>query len=273
MLEPMKRGTVLALNALNQAFYAAIAAEWSETRKHSWPGFERVAALSDERQARRSGPGSSASKSEPLRVLDVGAGDGRFAAFLNERWPDANAAFEYLGLDASAKLLDHARSRRFGSHLRFERWDFIVDERALPSGPFDLVLLFGVLHHVPSFELRAQLVRELAQRTAAGGIFAMTFWRLDRDPRFESRVRSFAQFNASAHLAIDEGDLEPGDTLLAWGSQGSALRYCHFSDASETEALITAAGLPVIARFDADGRGNALNEYVVFAGESVLNTP
>jgi SAM-dependent methyltransferase len=265
----MKRGTVLALNALNQAFYQAIAAEWSETRKHPWPGFERVAALSDERRARGPrgvGLGLSASKSEALRVLDVGAGDGRFAAFLNERRPLTNAAFEYLGLDASEKLLEHARSRGFGSHVQFERCDFIADELALPTGAFDLVLLFGVLHHVPSFELRAQLVRELAQRTAAGGIFALTFWRLDRDPRFESRVRSFAQFNASARVAIDEADLEPGDTLLSWGTQGGALRYCHFPDASETEALIAAAGVPAIARFEADGRGNALNEYVVFVG-------
>jgi tRNA (uracil-5-)-methyltransferase TRM9 len=248
MLPAMKRETVLALNALNQAFYAAIAPEWSESRRHPWPGFERVLSLSSAARAR-------------LRVLDVGAGDGRFAAFL-QATRVSDEPFEYLGLDASESLLTRARSRGLGSNIRFERTDFLRDDDALPSLQFDLVVLFGVLHHVPAFERRCQLLAELAQRVAAGGLLALTFWRLDRDPRFAKRVRSFADYNAQSAEPITEADLEPGDVLLSWGDQ-TALRYCHFPDAHETEALIAATGLPAIARFDADGRGDALNEYVV----------
>jgi SAM-dependent methyltransferase len=252
MLPAMKRETVLALNALNQAFYAAIAPEWSESRRHPWPGFERVWS-----QARARTPAPAR-----LRVLDVGAGDGRFAAFLAARRP-ASEPFDYLGIDASERLLDHARSRALGSGVRFERLDFLVDEHAIPRGPFDLIALFGVLHHVPGCERRRQLLAELAQRVAAGGMLAMTFWLLDRDPRFEKRLRSFADYNLHATEPIDPADLEPGDTLLTWGEQ-SALRYCHFPDARETEASIAATGLRVLDRFEADGRGDALNEYVVF---------
>lgn len=252
MLPAMKRETVLALNALNQAFYAAIAPEWSESRRHAWPGFERVWAL-----ARACVPSPRA-----LRVLDVGAGDGRFAAFLEAQRPAAEP-YAYLGIDASERLLDHARQRGLGDRVRFECADFLRDERALPRERFELVALFGVLHHVPGFERRRQLLADLAQRIAPGGVLAITFWRLDRDPRFEKRVRSFTDYNRHAAEPIDEADLEPGDTLLAWGDQ-SALRYCHFPDARETEALIAATGLPVVDRFEADGRGDALNEYVVF---------
>jgi SAM-dependent methyltransferase len=256
MLPAMKRETVLALNALNQAFYAAIAPEWSDSRRHPWPGFERVWS-----QARARSPSPA-----QLRVLDVGSGDGRFAAFLDARRP-ASEPFDYLGIDASERLLDHARRRGLGAGVRFERADFLLDERALPEGPFELIALFGVLHHVPAFERRRQLLADLARRVAARGLLAVTFWRLDRDARFEKRVRSFAQYNAHANEPIEEADLESGDTLLAWGEQ-SALRYCHFPDARETEALIRATGLRVLDRFEADGRGAALNEYVVFENEN-----
>jgi tRNA (uracil-5-)-methyltransferase TRM9 len=254
MLPAMKRETVLALNALNQAFYEAIAPEWSESRRHPWPGFERVLKL-----LRAEVPSV-----QPLRVLDVGAGDGRFAEFLNSQ-READERFEYLGIDASERLLEHARSRGLGEGARFEHADFL-EEGSLPAGPFELVVLFGVLHHVPSFERRRQLLAEVAQRVAPGGLLALTFWRLDRDPRFAKRVRSFADYNRDATEPISESDLEPGDTLLSWADQ-PALRYCHFPDAAETDALIAAAELRVLARFEADGRGDALNEYVVLVAQ------
>jgi hypothetical protein len=100
------------------------------------------------------------------------------------------------------------------------------------------------------------LLAQLAQLVAAGGTLALTFWRLDRDPRFAKRLRAFADYD------LPEADLEPGDYLLGWSTAGPP-RYCHFPDASETEALIASAHWPVHARFQADGRGNALNEYVL----------
>lgn len=253
MLEPMKRETVLALNELNQVFYARIARQWSETRRYAWPGFTRVLEVA---------PPTAAGA---FRVLDAGAGDGRFAAFLHERLSPPPAGLAYLGIDASAALLSTARTRQLGAAYRFDTADFIRDEAGLPEGPFELIVLFGVLHHVPSFALRRGLVERLARRTAAGGHLALTFWRLDRDARFAKRVRSIARYNRVAARPIEESDLEPGDTLLAWGEDEAAVRYCHFADASETEALIDAAGLPTIARFEADGRGGRLNEYVVFS--------
>jgi SAM-dependent methyltransferase len=248
----MKRETVLALNALNRAFYDAIAPEWSESRRQPWPGFEKVLELI---RGHRLATG-------PVRVLDVGTGDGRFAAFLEAR-KQRSERFAVLGIDSSERLLAHAEARGLPD-ARFELADFLVDAGALPAGPFELVALFGVLHHVPSHACRRELLAALAARVAMGGLLAFTFWRLDRDPRFAGRVRAVAEYNRTAATPIDETDLEPGDTLLGWGNQ-AALRYCHFPDPSETDALIEATGLRVIARFDADGRGNALNEYVVLA--------
>ena len=54
---------------------------------------------------------------------------------------------------------------------------------ALPSGPFSLVALMGVLHHVPGRETRAALVAAAADRLAPGGLLALTLWRFAGRPR------------------------------------------------------------------------------------------
>jgi SAM-dependent methyltransferase len=253
MLAGMRRQTVLALNALNQAFYAAIAPEWSETRRHAWPGFGRVLEVARDRVGRAG----------RLHVLDVGAGDGRFAAYLSQQ--RSAAGVEYLGIDASAALLEHARARELGPGFRFQHADFIRQPlpAAGPEGGYHLIGLLGVLHHVPSFACRAELLRQLAGQLAPRAVLAITFWRLDRDVRFASRCLDWARYNAEASQPIDLLDIEPGDTLLRWGAGDAPPRYCHFPDARETEALLEASELDVIDRFKADGKSGELNDYVL----------
>jgi hypothetical protein len=78
---------------------------------------------------------------------------------------------------------------------------------------------------------------------------------LDEDPRFASRI-------VPCTLVPSE-DLEPGDTFLRWGAADAPPRYCHFADAAEVLALCDTTGLSRVAHFRSDGRGDALNEYVV----------
>lgn len=249
----MRPDTILALNAINRAFYAAIAPEWSQSRRHAWPGFAR---LLERTLARTPNDGR-------LRVLDVGAGDGRFAAYLSQQ-PTA-AKVDYLGLDASQALVAHARGRGLAANYVFMHGDFVADEvaSAIPSGPYELVVLLGVLHHVPSFARRLELLRVLGNRLAPHGVCAFTVWRLDRDPRFERRRLTFAEYNAHAEHPIDLGDLEPGDTLVRWGAGSAPPRYCHFPSELELQELLSASQLRVHARFCADGKTGVLNEYIL----------
>jgi hypothetical protein len=228
------RATQLALNAINKTFYARMADEFSASRRHDWPGFRRMLARLATRKPRA-----------PLRVLDVGAG-------LQSVWPEA---IEYVGIDACPALLARARQRALSSNFQFREADLIESplRAALPDGPFDLVALFGVLHHLPAQTFRATLLCALAERLAVQGMLAITFWRLDEDPRFASRVVPFDR----------AWSLEPGDTLLRWGSHDAPPRFCHFPDAAEIEALIAATHLHPLDRFRADGRNDQLNEYVL----------
>ena len=131
--------------------------------------------------------------------------------------------------------------------------------RALPEGPFDLVALFGVVHHVPGEDARSALLAAAATRVAPFGVLAYTLWRCDEDPRFarrSARGRALAQQLLAGHA------LEPGDHLLGFGDGG--LRYCHRVDDAEAERLIAATALEPVVRFHADAaEGEGGNDYTV----------
>ena len=244
----MNRATQLALNRLNQRFYAQVAEQWPHKRKHPWPGFQRVY----EHLAAHSGE---------TNVLDLGCGDGRFAQFLADR----RASCTYLGIDNSPALLDVAARRTLPEKFRFQRADFVETppHELLQGAQFQLITLFGVLHHVPGRDQRSALLRELAQHVAPNAHLAFTVWRLDEDPRFPSRTVAFETFNQSAQEPLELAQLEPGDTLLRWDDQSETPRYCHFPDAAELSQLIAATGLIECERYRADGHLNRMNEYVV----------
>ena len=253
----MDRVTQLALNRINQRFYASIAHQWQDKRKRAWPGFERI--WQGSLAAVRGDADSSG------HVLDVGCGDGRFAQFLADLGnPAEQGSLSYLGLDNSPALLDLARQRALGPAFCFEHADMLLDDLTpkLLSMRFQLVSVFGVLHHIPGFAQRAALLRTLAQHLSPTGRLVVTVWRLDEDPRFASRSLDFEHYNQSAVDPIDLAQLEPGDRLLRWDNQPSP-RYCHFPDADELARLIASTGLHERERFRADGHHNRMNEYVV----------
>lgn len=236
------------LQSLNRDFYEKHAGSFDSTRDHPWPGFRRVL---------------DRLPSGPRTLLDAGCGNGRFALFLAET---ERVDVAYTGIDASQALLSSCRKRTrhlSRSPLRFVRCD-LLQERDLPVGPFDAIVLFGVLHHVPGFEQRVKLITRLASRLAPGGFLAATLWRFGSDPRVAGRTVAWQD----QPIGIDPAELEPGDHLLRWGTSPDVVRYCHFVDDPEVERLLARAGeagLELIDRFRSDGKTGDLNEYLVWS--------
>lgn len=255
----MKSEIRARLRALNRDFYRRRASEFSDTRDHPWPGWERVVTgvLAVPRPA----------ESEPLRVLDVGCGNGRFALYLAEAW---NGQVAYHGLDASAELLAVAaeRTRDLGDlETTLDCLDVLGEPvgEGLPEGPYDLVAAFGLLHHVPGARQREALVYALAQRVSSGGWLAISAWQFGRSERMLRRVIPWEAYPPED--PIDSAELEPGDHLLSFGDRTEAPRYCHHCDTEELDALARAPEPATgwrLERFDADGRSGDLNHYLVF---------
>ncbi|MCC7207566.1 MAG: class I SAM-dependent methyltransferase [Anaerolineae bacterium] len=238
----MDAASIKRLNDLNRAFYALTVTDFDESRGRPWPGWRRLLP-------------HLAGKPSPVRVLDVGCGNGRFGRFLAR---NVAAEVRYHGLDFSPALLDAARDAfaRMGilADAVLEACDVLAD--GLPDGVYDLVAAFGLLHHVPGGENRRALVRALAERLAPGGLLVFTGWRFYEYERFRERIEPWPDGVAR----------EPGDFLLDWRrghAANTALRYCHHIDDAEQDALIAASGLERVETFRADGHTGDINSYAL----------
>jgi SAM-dependent methyltransferase len=231
----MDDATARYLNDLNRAFYAQTATEFHATRGAAWPGWSRLLLYLH----------------PSLRVLDLGCGNGRFGVFLAEH---GQTPLVYHGIDAEPRLLDFARSALHSlADVRpvLDQADLLTDP--LPAQAYDLVVMFGLLHHVPGLERRRRLVTEAAARVVPGGLLTFACWRFMDFARFRERIVAWPP-----EIAVEQGDY-----LLDWRRGERALRYCHYIDDDEQAALIAAAGLEFIDSYRADGEDGRANSYAI----------
>lgn len=232
----MDKQTRAQLNQINRDFYATTATEFDATRGRAWVGWEQLHTTIN----------------RPIRsVLDVGCGNGRFGVFLADHQTEP---FAYHGMDNSPKLLAFAQETLAGyAYLSPEltEHDVIMDD--LPDGEYDLVVLFGVIHHVPGYEQRKVFMQSLASRVADGGYLVFAAWRFYEQERFRKRIVDWD----------DDREVEKHDYLLDWRRGERALRYCHYVDDAEHQKLCDATGLQIVADYRADGSTHDLNRYTI----------
>ncbi len=191
----------------------------------------------------------------PLSVLDVGCGNGRFGVFLAQHLEPE--AITYYGIDHNAALLERARAALNLGRLRAELEDRDIVLQPPDTGAYDLVGLFGVLHHIPGSEHRRSLMRTLAQRVKPGGLLAFAAWRFYDFARFRERIVPWP----------DDLDVEPGDYLLDWRRGEHTLRYCHYVNETEHAELVKETGLVELITYRADGRTHDINCYSLLRKE------
>jgi len=240
----MDAATITRLNQINRDFYRITADEFDQTRGEAWPGWERLLPY----------------LRAPLSVLDVGCGNGRFGVFLYDNLvgamgePSQQPQINYHGIDSNAALLGHAwkaLENLPGINVTLEERDIV--ENPPDVGAYDLVALFGVLHHIPGYTERQALMRQLAERVKPGGLLAFACWRFYEYERFRGRIVPWPQ----------DIQVEPGDYLLDWRRGTPALRYCHYVDDAEHAALVEATGMREILSYRADGQSGDANRYSI----------
>ena len=234
----MDEHTVKRLNQINREFYQITAENFDATRGRPWPGWDNLLAYLH----------------APLTVLDVGCGNGRFGLFLHDHF---STTLTYHGVDSNPALLEKAQIALSDIDARLSLRDVI--EHPPDTGTFDLVALFGVLHHVPGRDQRRDFVRALAERVAPGGLLAFSAWRFYEYERFRERIAPWPE----------DFQVEPGDYLLDWRRGATALRYCHYMDDSEHAELIAASGLRNLTTYRADGFAGDVNCYSLLKRDTV----
>lgn len=98
-----------------------------------------------------------------VRVLDFGCAEGQALDMI----PPERGPFEYVGVDASASLIEAAEARHPDREFRLMPSDGRIPAQ---NGEFDFAIVLGVLHHVPNV---SHYLAELARILRMGGILIL----------------------------------------------------------------------------------------------------
>jgi SAM-dependent methyltransferase len=167
-----------------------------------------------------------------------------------------------VGLDAVPELIDVARAQT-DRLVNISAQFYVVDVArpgwggALPDAPFDCAVALAVLHHIPSFGLRVQVLREMAGLLGLDGCLILSTWQFLDSARMRRKIVDWAE------VGLPEEALDPGDYLLDWKRGGRGLRYCHLVDEAEVQHLATESGLRMRHTFRAGGREGNLSLFAV----------
>ncbi|MEC4176226.1 class I SAM-dependent methyltransferase [Adlercreutzia sp. R21] len=255
------------LNALTSNFYAREAASFSATRQTPWHGWEKAWEIIGERH-----PWPA---DQPLNILDLGCGNLRFERFLAER---TDIPVHVAAIDNCPALVAPEGGLPGRIAVEFQTFDLVesllggVFADRLPHHSHDLAVAFGLMHHLPTFNLRARTLQGLASALRPGGFAVVSFWQFLNDPRLAAKATATTAEGRAAHRLPS---LEPNDYLLGWQHAQGVYRFCHHADDHEIDALLAAAQQELdqspfpgptfheLARFSADGKQGNLNRYVV----------
>jgi SAM-dependent methyltransferase len=237
----MNSSTAQRLLEINREFYNHFGKQFSVTRQRLQPGVKRILETVQEDDS----------------VLDLGCGNGHFLRELIRLGHKA----PLLGVDFSLPLL---RDTREASSLgvMFHEVDLTkllaVSDQLLATGGWDVITMFATLHHIPSHEMRLDILRTVRGLLKDDGKFILSNWQFLNSPKLKSRIQAWDK------VGIDENDLDEGDYLLDWRSGGEGLRYAHHFSAEELLGLAGQAEMRVIDSFPSDGNTGNLGLYQVW---------
>ena len=240
----MEKAAKEKLLNINQAFYDQYAASFSATRGRIQPGVRRLIKKIDR--------GAS--------ILDVGCGNGTLAQALAA----SGLSGRYLGLDMSDGLLAEADSGLENA----EKGDFQFRQmylsdhewfEGIPGAPYDWLVCFAVLHHLPGKSLREQIVKNFARLVTPESRVAVSVWQWQNSPRLQKRVHPWSE------VGLGVESLDRGDVLMDWrAGETIGLRYVHTFDEDELSTLAQTAGFQVQKTFYSDGKPGNLALYQVW---------
>lgn len=243
----MDASTLDRLLEINSRFYGEHGEDFSATRRRLQPGVQRVleSLHGDE------------------SILDLGCGNGELARTLSQRGHRGS----YLGLDFSRTLLEEAEREAFNFPVQFSQIDLsrfsVSSLRAIvetgdwrfETGQWSLITAFAVLHHIPSRELRLNLLAAVRELLAPDGSFIHSNWQFLHSPRWKARIQPWDS------VGIQAQGVEPNDYLLDWRYGETGLRYVHYFDEAELAELAKESSFEILEMFHSDGENQKMSLY------------
>lgn len=234
--------TAARLIGINQDFYTRFGGSFSATRQRLQPGVRRVLDLLQGDES----------------ILDLGCGNGELARELARRGHRGL----YLGVDFSVPLLREAGVQGGELAARFVEADLTKlsesSDLLSASSKWLLITAFAVLHHIPSHEIRLDLLRTVHGLLREDGMFILSNWQFLNSERLKGRIQDWS------NVGISQAEVDPDDYLLDWRSGGEGLRYVHHFSEAELSALAQQSGFMIHDNFYSDGEGGNLGLYQIW---------
>ena len=238
----MNSDTAAYLIEINREFYTRFGDSFSATRHRIQPGVRRVLETLKGDES----------------ILDLGCGNGELARELAKLGHHGS----YLGVDFSLPLLQEAESQAEGFSATFIQADLMqlagIRDQLSVEGGWSWITAFAVLHHIPSAELRFNLLRVVNPLLKKEGSFIHSNWQFLNSEKLRARIQPWE--------AVDLSDtrVDAGDYLLDWRSGGQGLRYVHHFDERELGELASVTNFTVIDTFYSDGETGNLGLYQIW---------
>lgn len=227
---------------LNRKFYDQFGESFSATRQRLQPGVKKIleSIHADE------------------SVLDLGCGNGFFLRELHDRGHHT----PLLGADFSLPLLREAEST---PGVEFRELDLMqlsrFSDQLSVTGGWDVITMFATLHHIPSQEVRLDILHTVKKLLKPKGKFILSNWQFLNSEKLKARVQPWGR------VGLSDSDVDEGDYLLDWRSGGEGLRYAHQFSEKELLGLAEQAQMKVEASFLSDGENGRLGLYQIWRNE------
>lgn len=233
----MDLNTAKKLIEINRRFYDQFGDSFSVTRRRLQPGVRKIL---------ESIPADDS-------VLDLGCGNGHFLRELHDRGHRA----PLLGVDFSLPLLREVDATPGVEWREADLTQLSVNSSQLSvTDNWSLITMFAALHHIPSDEIRLDILRTVKKMLKPGGRFILSTWQFLNSEKLKARIQPWGRVGLSG-LDVDEGDY-----LLDWrGGGGEGLRYVHQFSAEELLRLADQVQMKVEAGFLSDGENGRLGLY------------
>ena len=177
------------LQAMSAEFYRVHADSFAETRQNGWASWEKVMQI-------------ASTVSKPKNVLDLGCGNGRFVQFFRDVVAEPSA---YLGIDSEEQLIEKARQQFPNEIFKVQT----IDEALVDPIEANLVVSFGVFHHLPGRDYRAEVLNRLAAAMSPNSVAVLSFWQ----------PKLLANFEAKVLPEPNIVGLEANDFVMSWGGK------------------------------------------------------
>ncbi|MFC2053350.1 class I SAM-dependent methyltransferase [Chloroflexota bacterium] len=257
----MDQVTLNRLLDLNLKFYQTFAQQFSDTRLRLQPGVKQIIAQLPQN----------------ANILDLGCGNGELWFSLKK----SGYRGHYVGLDISHELLQIATKREGdiiqnqmsesenpklnriskksakNAQPKFLQVDLSSPNWSanIPYSPFDFVVAFAVLHHLPGEDLRRNVLHQVHKLLGPIGTFIHSEWQFLNSPRLRARIQPWETIGLTAE------SVDPGDYLLDWRHGGFGLRYVHHFFANELANLANESNFTVVDAYFSDGESGKLGLY------------